>query len=332
MARELICDPDMPNKVRLGKVEEIRKCMRCLNCYSECMNHGDFFCALNPEISREREIYYSLPPAQKQKVLVIGGGIAGMQAALTASRNGHDVILCEKSGELGGGILCEREVPFKERLHQYIEQQKYLISKSAIDLRLNTEVTPEYAKTEKPDVIIAAVGSDPIIPKIPGVCGANVCQAIDVYKDPSLAKGKVVILGAGFVGVELAFYLMDLGNKDVEIVEMLGDISDGGNDHHKSAVEDMVAQKKLPIHFNTKAVEITDKGVRCEGPDGEVFYAADTVIHAVGMRARQELALTFKDCAPVFHMVGDCRAASNIMHANASAYTISKYIGRHVAV
>jgi len=332
MARELICDPDMPNKVRLGKVEEIRKCMRCLTCFSECMNHGDFFCALNPEISREREIYYSLPPAQKQKILVIGGGIAGMQAALTAERNGHEVILCEKSGELGGGILCERDVPFKERLHQYIEQQKYFISKSAIDLRLNTEVTPEYAAAEKPDVIIAAVGADPIVPKIPGVCGANVYQAIDVYKDPSLAKGKVVILGAGFVGVELALYLMDLGNKDIEIVEMLDDISDGGNDHHKDAIKDMVQQKKLPIHFNTKAVEITDKGVRCEGPDGEVFYEADTVIHAVGMRARQDLALSFLKCAPMFHMIGDCRKASNIMNATATAYTTAKYIGRYDAV
>ena len=229
--------------------------------YSECMNHGDFFCALN-EISREREIYYRCLRAEAESPRHRRRH-SGMQAALTAERNGHEVILCEKSGELGGGILCERDVPFKERLHQYIEQQKYFISKSAIDLRLNTEVTPEYAAAEKPDVIIAAVGADPIVPKIPGVCGANVYQAIDVYKDPSLAKGKVVILGAGFVGVELALYLMDLGNKDIEIVEMLDDISDGGNDHHRTPSGHGPAEE-ASIHF-PKAVEITDKGVRCEG-------------------------------------------------------------------
>ncbi len=331
MARQLICDPDFPNKVRHGKIEEIRKCMRCLNCYSECMNHGDFFCALNPETSRERENYYSLPAAKKQRILVIGGGIAGMQAALTASQNGHDVILCEKSAELGGGILCEKDVPFKQPLHNYIELQKSLIAKANIDLRMNTEVTPEYAMQERPDVILAAVGSEPVTPRIPGICGANVLQAMDVYKDPSLAKGKVVILGAGFVGVELAIYLHDLGLK-AEVIEMLGGINDGGNDHHRDAVKDMVAQKKIPIHFNTKAVEITDKGVRCEGPDGEVIYAADTVIHAVGMRARQDLAMTFRQCSPDFQMIGDCRRASNIMNATSTAYTTAKYIGRFTGV
>jgi 2,4-dienoyl-CoA reductase-like NADH-dependent reductase (Old Yellow Enzyme family)/NADPH-dependent 2,4-dienoyl-CoA reductase/sulfur reductase-like enzyme len=327
MAREIICDPDMPNKVRAGHIEDVRKCMRCLNCFSECMLHGDFFCALNPETSRERENYYYLPPAVKQKVLVIGGGISGMQAALTASQSGHDVVLCEKSNQLGGAIVCEKDVPFKQRLHEYIEQQKYFISKSKIDLRLNTEVTQEYAAAEKPDVIIAAVGSEPIIPDIPGIDLPNVHQAIDVYRDPSLARGKVVILGAGFVGTELAIYLQDFGIK-TEIIEMLGDISDGGNDHHKDAVKDMIIQKKIPVHYNTKAVEMTLSGVKCDGPDGEVFYNADTVIHSVGMKAHHDEALKFEKIAPVFHMIGECRRPANILFATSTGYTAAKYIGR----
>lgn len=328
MGRELVCDPEFPNKVRRGCVEEIRKCMRCLNCFAEGVGHGDLICAINPEIGREREVYRALPVPEKQRVLVIGGGIAGMQAALTASKNGHDVVLCEKSGELGGKILCESEVPFKKGLHDYILLQRSLIAKSNIDLRLNTEVTPEYAKAECPDVIIAAVGSDPITPSIPGINNSNVYQAIEVYKNPSLIEGKAVILGAGFVGTELAIYLKDLGI-DTEIVEMMGDISDGGNSTHKNAVFDMITQKNIHIHFKTRAVEITKEGVKCQGPEGEVFYAADYVIHAVGMRPLHDEALKFNRCAKDFHMIGECRKASNILYATSTAYAASRLIGRY---
>jgi pyruvate/2-oxoglutarate dehydrogenase complex dihydrolipoamide dehydrogenase (E3) component len=223
--------------------------------------------------------------------------------------------------------LCEKGVPFKQRLHEYIEQQKYFISKSKIDVRMNTEVTQEYAAAEKPDVIIAAVGSEPVVPDIPGIDLPNVHQAMDVYRDPSLARGKVVILGAGFVGAELAIYLHDFGVK-AEIIEMLGDISDGGNDHHKDAVKDMIIQKNIPVHYNTRAVEITSSGVRCNGPDGDVLYNADTIICAVGMKALQVEALTFEKIAPFFHMVGECRRPANILFATSTGYTAAKSIGR----
>lgn len=328
MGRELVCDPEFPNKVRRGRVDEIRKCMRCLNCFAEGVRHGDLICAINPEIGREREVYRSLPVPEKQRVLVIGGGIAGMQAALTATENGHDVVLCEKSGELGGKILCEAEVPFKQGLHDYILLQRARIAKSNIDLRLNTEVTPEYAQTECPDVIIAAVGSAPVTPSIPGINNSNVYQAMDVYKNPTLVKGRIVILGAGFVGTELAIYLKEFGI-DAEIVEMLGGISDGGNTTHKSAILDMITRNNIPIHFNTKAIEITGDGVKCQSTDGETFYEADAVIHAVGMRPLHDDALGFSRYAKDFYMIGECRKAANILYATSTAYAASRLIGRY---
>ena len=328
MARQLNCDPDLPNKVRSGRIDEIRKCMRCLTCFSQTVSHGDMLCALNPEAQRNRETYYALPPAKKRRTLVIGGGIAGMQAAVTAAENGHEVILCERSGELGGNILCEREVPFKEALHAYIEQQKRRIALLPIDLRLNTPVNRAYALSLRPDAVICAIGSEAARPPIPGLDLPHVHSAPEVFARPDLARGKVLILGAGLAGSELSIYLSDLG-KETELIEMGRGVNDGGNSCHGRAVLDMLLQHHIPLRPLTKALEITDRGVRCETPEGEVFIPADTVVYAAGMKARQAEALGFYDIAPIFHMVGDCLRSSTILNATGTAYTAARYLGRY---
>jgi NADPH-dependent 2,4-dienoyl-CoA reductase/sulfur reductase-like enzyme len=329
MARPLCCDPDLPNKVRAGRIEDIRKCMRCLTCFTQTVAHGDLVCALNPEARRQRENYYALPKPRKLRVLVVGGGIGGMQAAITAAENGHEVILCERSGELGGKILCERNVWFKENLHAYIEQQKRWIGEAGVDVRLNTEVTHDSALAMHPDAVIVAVGSDIVKPPIPGIDLPHVHSGVEVFTDPELAKGKTVILGAGLVGTELSIYLQSLG-KDVEIVEMASRINDGGNSCHAHAVVDQLIQRKIPLHLNTRAEEITATGIRCTGPDGkEIFYPCETVAYAAGMKERRAEAMSFYDVAPIFHIVGDCRTSSTILNATSSAYTVARFLGRY---
>jgi 2,4-dienoyl-CoA reductase-like NADH-dependent reductase (Old Yellow Enzyme family) len=220
MARGLICDPDLPNKAREGREDEIVTCIRCFTCFSNLIRHGHIVCALNPEISDESERKFARTPAQKKKVLVAGGGIAGMEAALACAGRGHEVILCEKSPRLGGVLRCEEKVPFKKHLRRYLDRQAVKIALAGFDLRLNTEATPALAAELEPDAIIAAVGAEPLIPHIPGIGRENVFKAEELYIDPEKAGKKVVILGGGLVGCELAVYLGDLG-KNVTILEML---------------------------------------------------------------------------------------------------------------
>ena len=328
MARQLNCDPDLPNKVRSGRVDEIRKCMRCLTCFSQTVSHGDMLCALNPEAQRNRENYYALPPAKKMKVLVIGGGISGMQAAVTAAENGHDVVLCEKTGELGGTILCEKDVPFKSALHRFIEQQKASLTKLGVEVRLNTPVDKASAEAMKPDAVICAIGADVVKPPIPGIDLPQVHSAVEVFAKPEIAKGKILILGGGLAGSELAIYLSSLG-KDVTLVEMAPFLNDGGNSCHGIAVRDMLIQHKVPLNLGTKAEEITAEGVRCSNRQGEIFFPADTVVYAAGMRSRKEEALSFYSAARSFHMVGDCVQSSTILNATGTAYTAARYLGRY---
>jgi thioredoxin reductase len=327
MARGLICDPDLPNKARDGRDDEIVHCMRCFSCFSKLKSHGGFYCALNPETSRERTFARQMPPVKKQKVLVVGGGIGGMQAALTAAGNGHDVILCEKTARLGGNIRCEEKVPFKKHLTEYIEQRERMLAKSAVEIRLNTEVTPEYAAKVDADVIIAALGATPIKPNIPGIDGKNVIGAEDAYKNPEKVGKTAVILGAGLVGTELAIYLKSLG-KDSTIVEMADKMNYGFNDLHGMAILTKLDQDGIAVSYKTKAIKIDDGGVLCQTPDGERYFKAETVIYAVGQKSLTDQAFALHDCAKHFHVLGDCVTPQNIGAATLTGKSIALDIGR----
>ena len=204
MARQTLADPDLPLKARSGRDDEIRKCLRCSECFGSVGKHRIFYCSINPVIGYEKESRYLPPVRNKKQVLVVGGGVAGMQAALTAAERGHRVILCEKSDKLGGVLRCEEKVPFKAKIKTYLDLQAHLLEKAGVEVRLQTEVTPQLAKTIKPDVIIAALGARPVVPQIKGINLPHVLGAEDIFLQPEKTGKTAVILGGGLVGVEWA--------------------------------------------------------------------------------------------------------------------------------
>ena len=327
VARGLIADPDLPLKARTGREDEINKCMRCLWCFSSHITTGHFACSINPVIGREIENKWVIQPASKKRILVAGGGIGGMQAAITSAQRGHDVILCEKTGRLGGALLCEQNVPFKKPLAEYIARQARIVAGSGADVRMDTEVTKELAAELAPDVIIAALGSRPVRPDIPGIDGVNVFGAEEVYADPGLAGKSVVILGGGLVGAELAIYLSGLGRK-VEIVEMAPELGSGGNMLHALAIRLELARKNVTVNLSVKATGINAGGLIGDGPDGEKLFAADTVIYAAGQMPLRAEACVLNDSAPEFYQIGDCLTPKNIFDATRLAYNIARDVGR----
>lgn len=326
MARGLICDPDLPNKAFDGNEKDIVKCMRCFNCYSSAMNQSGFYCALNPKTNREHA-FDNLKPAVKKKVLIAGGGIAGMQAALTAAENGHEVILCEKTERLGGHIRCEEKVPFKKKLMEYIDQRERFIREAGIEVRLNTTVTPEYVKQEGADAVIVALGAEPVKPRIPGIDGANVLSADEAYMHPEKVGNTPVIIGGGLVGMELALFLKLLG-KNPQVVELAPNFNPGPNILQGNVLEAEFKEKGIPTSYSVQTEKIDEGGVWAKTPEGEKYFNADTVIYAVGQKPHMEEAMAFYDCGARYYPIGDCCLPKNIADANFTAVSVATDIGR----
>jgi len=354
-ARAMMADPDLLRKARAGKADEIRPCIRCFECFAGITRHRQYRCAVNPEIGFEQDTRHALPASSKKTVLVVGGGVAGMQAALTASERGHHVILCEKTERLGGALLCEEKVPFKRLLSAYLDYQARMISRAPIEVRLETPVTPDLARTIGADVLIAALGGQPCVPDIPGVHGHNVLKAEEAYYQPERTGEKVVVLGGGLVGIELAIYLSGLG-RSVTIMEMMETLSDGGNPVHGLALINEIDRNKIEVATATKAVEIDMKGVigeyvggaytlppsptvqaavlqsntfrralRSDSEEGSRnLFPADTVIYATGRRPLHEAADALRFCAPEFHQIGDCWLPRNVQQATRMAFAVAR--------
>ena len=340
LGRQTLADPDLPIKAMTGREDEIARCMRCFTCFSNSSQTGVFYCAINPKIGHERENMYDTPPYTKKKVLVAGGGIGGMQAAITCAERGHEVVLCEKTDKLGGVLHCEINIPFKSKLENYIDLQVRKISRLPIDVRLNTPATPELAESIAPDVIIAAMGSRPVKPPIKGIDLDKVHGAEEVYYHPEIVGKKAVILGGGLVGLELGVFLA-MEKHDVTIVEMMPRTLVSPDDPSVMpkpgepivqgfAIRDLIKNwDNYKVLTSTKALEINEEGLVVEGPDGVKTIPADTVIYAVGQRSVRDEAIALSTCAREFHMIGDSVAPRNIFSATQAAYQIARDIGRY---
>jgi NADPH-dependent 2,4-dienoyl-CoA reductase/sulfur reductase-like enzyme len=257
-------------------------------------------------------------PKASRNVLVVGGGVAGMQAAITAVERGHKVTLAEKSGRLGG-ILNFTDVDVnKTDLRNFKDLLVREVSRLKVDVRLNTEITPDDIKEMKTDAIILALGSSQLTPSIPGIESA--IHAIDVYDSSSQVGKRVVMVGGGLVGCETGLHLAKTGH-DVTVIEMLERLADESYAMYHEAL--MLEMKKYKVTGKTGArcIEITPTGVRVEGEGGkQEFIAADTVAYALGMQANgtAELRAAAGDI-PVYE-VGDCVRAAKVIDATEEGY------------
>ena len=176
-------------------------------------------CAVNPVIGREIEGMEVAPAFHKKKVLVAGAGVAGLEAAITAAKRGHKVILCEKSDKVGGILKSEQAIPFKYEMYMLGISLENQARQEGVEIRLNTAVTKEYVEKEAPDALIIAVGSTPIVPPLPGINGENVVVVNNYYLEKEKVGDTVVVLGGGLAGCECAVHLGQEGKK-VHLVEM----------------------------------------------------------------------------------------------------------------
>lgn len=319
MGRAILADPELPMKVMSNRDEEIVRCLRCFTCMAERPTTGTRRCTVNPLIGRECEGLELVPAAKSKKVYVAGGGVAGMEAALTAARRGHQVTLFEKSDALGGILKSEQAIPFKYEMYQLSLSLAKMMEREEVTVLLNTELTPEILEREKPDALIIAVGSTPIVPPLPGMDGDNVVIVNNYYLEKERVKDQVVVLGGGLAGCECAVHL-GMEGKQVYLVEMRDALAVDCNIRHRPILMKQV-DKYTTVHTNCQGLRVTAEGLVCRNADGEeILIPGQTVICAVGQRPNRPQVDALRFGAPFVRQIGDCARVSNITNAIYQGY------------
>ena len=331
VGRSIIADAQMPDKLRGGRADDVTPCIRCNHCISESfvpyVKYSSRLtrCSVNPVAGREYTEKDVCPALIPKKVLVIGGGPAGMEAAITLADRGHQVILAEKSGRLGGAIRFAGHVSFKSKLDQLMQVLIRRVERRKITVMLNTGMTPELARSLRPDAIVCAIGADPIVPPVPGVDLEIAVSAVGMHEHMEEIGQNVVILGGGLVGCEESILLGELGKK-VTVLEMKPELCrDAPFLHHEAVLLEM---ERLGITARTgmRCTGILPDGVTAEQDGKEIKLPADTVIIAAGLAPKLDEAESFRSCAPEFWKIGDCRQARNVRLAMHEGYDAGSYI------
>jgi 2,4-dienoyl-CoA reductase (NADPH2) len=343
MARALIADPDLPNKTGDGRESLIYHCIGCnQGCFDRIFQLRPVTCLVNPRAGMESDTRVTQAKRTK-KVLVIGGGPAGMKAACTAAERGHDVLLAEKGKFLGGQLILNESIPGRKEMVTAAKDLASNLRALPVKIFLSTEADASFIKQVVPDVVILATGAVPLLPDIPGIRADKAVLARDLLSGKAGTGKHVVVIGGNAVGLETALYLasqgtisaevlhflvtnkaesmdtietlLNKGNKEVRVVEMM---KKAGQDIGSSTRWTVMAELHrlgVEILTGTRAVEITAEGVMVEKEENRHFLPADTVVIATGSASENRLAVELKPLVPEILVVGDAREPRNALDA-----------------
>jgi len=346
MTRRLLADPELPNKIASGRLDDIAPCTACLCCLDRIMACKPLRCRINARLGRESE--HEVKQAEKKKkVLVIGGGPAGLEAARTAALRGHEVMLCVKEHRLGGLVHTAALVKGLEieDLLRFIDYFKSQLAKLNVTVRLGTEITPAEIRKIKPDAVILALGGSPTLPDIPGIESPHVLGGADLYArlrfylrvfGPKILRkmtrlwmpiGKrVVIIGGAIQGCELAEYLVKRGRK-VTIVETGEALGEGIGPVNTFCLFGWLSEKGVDMITDVTYQMITPEGLVVTQKDGSTrLIEADTIMTATPLRPNSDLLKALEGTVPEVYAIGDCAEPGLIIDAVADGFRVGHLV------
>ncbi len=329
MARAFICDPEYGNKIYEGRGEDVVPCIRCNKCHGESTS-GPWYsaCSVNPKMGISSAVRSIESPSMLKKVAVIGGGPAGMKAAITAAERGHKVTLYEKASTLGGLLKHSDYSPYKWAIKDFKDYLVRRMDKVGVKVLLNTEATPEMIKGNGYDTVIVAIGSEPASTRIPGADGDNVYNIIDAYsKERSMGKNVVCIAGGEF-GADVGMYLAKAGHNVTMLTSSKELVPQTQVHYPETVIQTYEDLKNLSIITEAVVTGISEGIVNYRDVKGDAkSVKADSVVLFSGLRAKKDDALKFYSSAKQFFIVGDCSdIGGNILKCNRSAFYAASQI------
>lgn len=342
--RPLIADPELPKKAREGRFDEIITCIACnQGCFDAIFSEQSVGCVLNPRTGRENELEIT-PARTRRKLLVAGGGPAGMEFALTAAQRGHDVTLYEKDDQLGGQVKLASAVPGKAEFHNLVASLEGRMARHRVDVKLGTALTASMVEQQKPDVLVVASGAKNLSIDVPGIDKPHVLSAWDVLAERAADIGdRVVIVGGSATGCETAHFIASMGTVDsdsfaflmyhsaedvefakellhdsrrqITVIDMLPRLASNAGRTSRWVLMKSLALMQVELRPNTKLLEISDDSVVVETEEGRQTIPADTVVMAVGAVSVDDLAEQVKREGTRVIVIGDAKEPRKINDA-----------------